>query len=128
MFKMILFILVAIGIIMSVPKLRERAGVALQPAVDKVAPHLKPITDPMKKVHTSDHETEILGGLRQDHIQGRQLPEDDFQGWLKAHQYGRDGWDRPFWMLRRNDSLFVGSNGSDGVKNTPDDMVAGMPW
>src|SRR5438132_11750554 len=128
MFKVILILLIVIGAITTIPALRQRASVALAPVFAKIAPHLSGVTDPMKKVKTSDKESEILGALKQEHIQGRALPEEDFSGWLKGHQFESDGWGNQYYMLVRNDSLFVGSPGPDGKRGTPDDVTSGMPW
>src|SRR2546430_11553049 len=128
MFRVILILLVVIGAVMTIPALRQRASVVFAPVIEKCAPHLSGVTDPLKKVKTGDKESEILGALKQEHIQGRQLPEDDFAGWLKAHQFEADGWGSQYYMLQRNDSLFVGSPGPDGKRGTPDDVTSGMPW
>jgi hypothetical protein len=129
MFKIILICLVVIGAIISIPALHERAGVMLAPVEKKLAPHMTFATDPMKKVRTSDKETNILGMLKQEHLQGRKTPEpDEFPQWLKEHAIEPDGWGNRYFMFQKNDSIFIGSNGPDGKKGTPDDFTTGMNW
>lgn len=129
MFKIILIVLVVVGAIITIPALHSRAGIMLGPVEDKLAPHMTFATDPMKKVRTSDKESNILGMLKQDHIQGRKSPEpEDFPQWLKDRQVEPDGWGNRYYLFQKNDSIFIGSNGPDGKKNTPDDLLTGMNW
>jgi hypothetical protein len=129
MFKIILIILVIAAIIMSVPALKSRAKVALVPVENKMAPHMTFATDPMKKMRASDKESEILGLLKQDHISGHKTPEpEEFPQWLKDSKIDPDGWGNIYYMFQRNDSMFIGSNGPDRVRSTPDDILQGMNW
>jgi hypothetical protein len=129
MFKIILAVLLLIAVIMSVPALKSRAKTAIAPVEDKMAPHMTFATDPMNKVRTSDKESNILGMLKQDHIQGRKTPEsDEFPQWLKERQVEPDGWGNTYYLYQKNDSIFIGSNGPDKIRGTADDLLQGMNW
>ncbi len=129
MFRIILIVLVVAAIIMSIPALKSRAKTAIDPVEDKIAPHMSFATDPMKKVRTSDKESNILGMLKQDHIQGHKTPEpDEFKQWLKDRQVEPDGWGSTYYMFQKNDSIFIGSFGPDKIRGTPDDLLQGMNW
>jgi hypothetical protein len=129
MFKIIIILLVLIGAVISIPALNSRAKVIMGPMEDKLAPHMKFATDPMNKVRTSDKESNILGMLKQDHIQGHKTPEpEDFTQWLKERAVEPDGWGKTYYMYLKNDSIFIGSNGPDRVRGTADDLTTGMNW
>ncbi len=131
MLRFIIYTLIAIGAIASIPALRSRAAGPAAAAYAHVAPYVREVVDPIKQQLAEREESAIMGELKAVHDLGRPLPDPDaFQKWLTDRlSVGRDPWENQYYLLVRDDgSVYVGSNGRDQLRSTDDDILLKAPW
>ncbi len=131
MARLILYLLIAIGAVATVPALRKRA----EPPAAALWAHLDPVvksfTDPIRASVTRKEEAALVDQLRSIHNAGQKLPDpDDFQKWINlTSTVSRDGWNNQYYLRMESDSsCWVGSNGPDGLRSTDDDILTKCTW
>jgi len=131
MIRLILYLLIAIGAFATVPALRRRAEPPAAALWSHIAPTVKAFTDPIRASVTRREEGALAEQLRQVHNAGQKLPDPDgFQHWISlTSTVSRDGWDNQYFMQAREDgTVWVGSNGPDGLRSTDDDILTECKW
>lgn len=132
MLKVILFVVFALGAILSIPPLRHRVAPYFAPVTNR----LKPITDkigtPAKKWSAKNEASAFLHKLSQDDAQKKELPTPlSFPVWVRSHskgeQRGNDPWGRPYYLISDPHQITVGSSGPDRRRDTPDDIRVSAP-
>ncbi len=129
--RLILYLLIALGAAYSIAPVRQR----IEPPTARLWAHLTPyfnvVINPVKRDLTRREETAIVGRLREWHNEGHVAPTPgNFQDWLHDNiSVGRDAWDNQYWMQVRDDStVWIGSSGADGLRDTDDDILAPVTW
>lgn len=116
MFKVILFLLVALGAALSFPTSRV-----------KVLDAAEPVISPMLEWSTKGEIRKITRDLETFERTFESLPAtDNFVPWL-SHKYTgeegtKDSWGNEYWLEVSPDSFSVVSAGVDGQQFTPDDV------
>ncbi len=131
MARLILYLLIAIGAVATVPALRKRAEGPASALWARLDPVVKSFTDPIRASVTRKEEAALADQLRQVHNAGQKLPDpDDFQRWINlTTTVSRDGWNNQYYLVSEsNGSLWVGSNGPDGLRSTDDDILTKCVW
>jgi len=129
--RFILYLLIALGAAYSITPIRQRIMPPTARAWAHLTPYFKVVINPVKKDLTEREEIAIVGRLKELHSEGHRLPEPgSFQDWLHDNiSVGRDAWNNQYWMLVKEDStIWIGSNGADGLRNTADDLVTQVTW
>jgi hypothetical protein len=129
--RFLLYLLIVGGAVASVPALRHRVAGPVSAVYARVEPRVKQLIDPAKEIVSEREQNAIIGQLRDLHDSGRDLPTPRaFEVWVRDHVFvGNDPWGNPYFLLRqRGGASFVGSNGRDGVRGTPDDIMVKVPW
>lgn len=128
--KIVLYTLIAAGAAYSVPSVRDKADPKIGQAWSHVTPHLRFITDPIRRNLAEREMSVIVGRLQEDHRSGRPLPDDSFQAWVRgATTVGRDPWQNAYYLVTNDDGkVYVGSNGPDGKRGTADDVLSPCTW
>jgi hypothetical protein len=117
LFKIILFLALALGAALYFPKTRPIV-------LDFVAPALNPLLTWQTKGEMEQIARELQGMNRE----GQLLPEvgEEFADWVGRHFQGgssMDGWGVPYTLRVWPDSVGVVSNGPDLTMGTADDLV-----
>ncbi len=130
MARLILYLLIAIGAVATVPALRKRAEPPAAALWLRLDPVVKSFTDPIRASVTRKEEAALADQLRQVHNAGQRLPDpDDFQKWINlSTTVSRDGWSNQYYLVNENGSVWVGSNGPDGLRSTDDDILTKCTW
>ncbi len=131
MIRLMLYLLVAIGAIATVPALRQRAAPPAERLWSRISPAVRAFTDPIRASVTRREESALAEQIRQVHNAGQKLPDpDQFQRWIGlTSTVSRDGWDNQYYLLVNADgTVWVGSNGPDGLRSTDDDILTQVRW
>jgi len=130
MLRVLIYGLIAIGAIMSVPALRSRASGPASAVYAHMRPYILEVVDPIKQQIAEREEHAIMGELKDVHDSGHPLPTpEQFQKWLNDNlTVGRDPWDNQYFLMTREKVLYVGSNGRDLLRSTDDDILLKAPW
>ncbi len=130
MLRLVVYTLIAIGTIASVPALRSRAAGPASAVYGHLRPYVLEVVDPIKGQVAEREEHAIMGELKEVHDSGHALPTpEQFQKWLNDNlTVGRDPWENQYFLLVRGGQLYVGSNGADQLRNTDDDILLAAPW
>ncbi len=130
MLRLVVYTLILIGAIASVPALRSRASGPASVVYGHMRPYILEVVDPIKEQLTEREEHAIMGGLKEVHDSGHPLPTpEQFQKWLNDNlTVGRDPWDNQYFLMTRDKVLYVGSNGRDQLRSTDDDILLRAPW
>ncbi len=131
MARLVLYLLIAIGAVATVPALRQRAEPHAAALWAHIAPTVRAFTDPIRASVTRREENALVDQLRSVHNAGQKLPDpDDFQKWINlTTTVSRDGWDNQYYLLvEENGEVWVGSNGPDGIRSTDDDILTQAKW
>ena len=125
--KKAIFIVLALAIIWAIPTVRQRIGVALLPAFERLGPIGEKAADPMRGVKARNQLSFFLRIITDDHAESRQLPDErTFREWMDRRmpqESGIDPWGNEYWLRRRGNVFTAGSNGPDGVRDTDDDVI-----
>ena len=125
--KKAIFIVLALAIIWAIPNVRQRIGVALLPAFERLGPIGEKVADPIRGVKARNQMSFFLRIITDDHAEGRQLPDEStFREWMNRRmpqETGIDPWGNEYWLRRRGNAFTAGSNGPDGVRDTDDDVI-----
>jgi hypothetical protein len=125
--KKAIFIVLALAIIWAIPGVRQRIGVALLPAFERLGPIGEKAADPMRGVKARNQLGFFLRIITDDHAENRQLPDEStFREWMDRRmpqESGIDPWGNAYWLRRRGNVFTAGSNGADGVRDTDDDVI-----
>jgi hypothetical protein len=118
MSKLLGFLLLAIGAVVLVPSLRERA-----------MPHVAPALDPFYSWSARNRVTEIVDLLHQEETLGRPIPAPrEFAQFVDRRDVKKgaslDPWGTPFYLQVNRRTYVVGSAGKDRRPRTPDDIVS----
>lgn len=120
--------LILVGFAWSVPQVRHRIIVTLEPATAFLGPIGDWMQEPMRKYKAETDIKFLIDQLRMDRNEGRQLPTNTkaFNDWMLkrrgAGDKGRDPWGGYYWMVRQTGVVEIGSNGPDGERDTADDL------
>lgn len=131
MLRFIVYSVIVIGAIASIPALRSRAAGPASAGYAHVAPYVREVVDPIKEQVAEREEHAIIGELKAVHDLGRPLPTPvQFQRWLNDRlTVGRDPWrNQYFLVIAADSSVYVGSSGRDQLRNTDDDIMLKAPW
>ncbi len=131
MARLVLYLLIAIGAVATVPALRKRAEPHAAALWAHLSPTVRAFTDPVRASVTRREESALIDQLRQVHNAGQKLPDPgDFQQWIgQTSTVSRDGWDNQYFLLIQEDgTVWVGSNGPDGIRSTNDDILTQAKW
>lgn len=128
--RFLLYLLIVIGAITSVPALRMRAEGPASAAYAHVAPLLKKVSDPVRVALTEREEHVIVAKLKELHDTNTPLPLPiSFPDWVHENvTVGTDAWGNDYYLLMRRDSTYVGSMGMDQEQDTDDDILLPLPW
>jgi hypothetical protein len=118
MSKLIGFLLLAIGAVVLVPALRERA-----------MPHVAPALDPFYSWSARNRVSEIVDLLHEEETLGRTIPAPrDFAEFVDRRDMKKgaslDPWGTPFYLQLTRRTYLVGSAGKDRVPRTADDILS----
>ncbi len=118
MSKLLGFLLLAIGAVVLVPALRERA-----------MPHVAPALDPFYSWSARNRVSEIVDLLREEETLGRGIPAPrDFAKFVDQRDFQKgaslDPWGTPFYLQVRRRTYVVGSAGKDRLPRTADDILS----
>ncbi len=131
MARLILYLLIAIGAVATVPALRKRAEPPAAALWARLDPVVRSFTDPIRASVTRKEEAALVDQLRSVHNTGQKLPDPgEFQHWInQTTTVSRDGWTNQYFLVTGDDgSCSVGSNGPDGLRSTSDDIVTKCSW
>ncbi len=130
MLRVLVYGLIVLGAIMSVPALRSRASGPASAVYTHMRPYILEVVDPIKQQIAEREEHAIMGELKDVHDSGHALPTpDQFQKWLNDNlTVGRDPWDNQYFLMNRDKAWYVGSNGRDLLRSTDDDILLKAPW
>jgi hypothetical protein len=129
--RVTLYLLIALGAAYSIAPIRQRIEPPTARAWAHLTPYFNLVINPVKKDLTRREEIAIVGRLKEVRNEGRPLPDPgSFQDWLSQNiSVGRDAWDNQYWMRVKEDStIWIGSNGADGLRDTDDDLVVQVTW
>lgn len=131
MLRFIIYTLIAIGTIASVPALRSRAAGPASYVYVRLEPYIEEVVDPIREQIAQREESAIAGELKAAHNLGRPLPDTAvFSRWVNERlSVGNDPWHNPYFLVVYPDgSAIVGSNGRDRLRSTDDDILLKAPW
>ncbi len=131
MARLILYLLIAIGAVATVPALRKHAEKPASALWARLDPVVKSFTDPIRSSVTRKEESALVEQLRSIHNAGQRLPDpDDFQHWIhQTSTISRDGWNNQYFLTVNEDgSVWVGSTGPAGLRSTDDDILTKCTW
>ncbi len=130
MLRVILLLLLALGLVASVPALHRRAAGPASAIWHRIQPTVKRATDPIRASVTEREENVLVGQLQRIHGAGAALPTPEgFQHWLTlSSSVGTDGWGNQYYLVVNDDGVWVGSPGPDGIEGTPDDILTKCKW
>ncbi|MBR9989573.1 MAG: hypothetical protein KFH98_07450 [Gemmatimonadetes bacterium] len=127
MMKKILTLIVLLAIVWAVPALRNRIGLAAVPVLEKLGPAGEKAANPFRRWEARNELSFYLRMMNDDRTEARALPDErDFSEWVRRRmpeETGIDPWGGSYWLRRRGNEYIVGSNGPDGVRDTPDDVT-----
>lgn len=124
--KKVLVLVVVLALMWALPPVRERVSTAAVPLLEKLGPVGAIALKPARRMTAANDLKEAARLMDSDLMEGRRLPEARvFNRWLRGRFPGEDGldpWGNPYWM-RTGGVVTLGSNGPDGVQDTPDDVL-----
>ncbi len=128
--KFLLYAIVVIGAVTSVPALRTRAEGPASAAYAHVAPLLRKVSDPVRINITQREEKVILTKLKELHDSDSPMPSPrSFPAWVKESvTVGTDAWGSEYFMFFHQGQTFIASPGPDKTPGTEDDIVVQVPW
>jgi len=129
--RFFLYLVIALGAAYSIAPIRQRIAPPTARAWAHLTPYFNVVINPVKKDLTEREEIAIAGRLKEWRNEGHRVPDPgSFQDWLQENiSVGRDAWDNQYWMLVKDDStMWIGSNGPDGLRKTADDLVTQVTW
>jgi hypothetical protein len=130
MMRILLLAFLALIVVLNVPALRK----VLQPPAQKaLGPAIEVVVTPVKKWQAKSGCTNLLRELSIAYNQGRSMPDPyNFTAWAKrvtnSETGGQDPWGRRYYFKPGRGLMTVGSPGPDGFRDTPDDIIATVPW
>src|SRR5512140_697624 len=118
--RYLLYLLIVIGAITSVPALRMRAEGPASAAYAHVAPLLRRVSDPVRVALTEREEHVIVSKLKELHDMNAPLPLPiSFSDWVHENvPVGTDAWGNDYFLLIHRDTTYVGSAGVDQEQDT----------
>lgn len=124
--KIILFVII-LAVIWALPPVRARLAEVAHPVLERMGPVGEAMIRPAQREAAKKQVTSIVRALAADLQEGSPPPTAAaFQPWMRRRMpelSGRDPWDNAYWAEYRRDTLYVGSNGPDGVRGTADDIT-----
>lgn len=124
--KKLLILVIALAVVWAIPAARARFVLALQPVFERLGPVGDRMMAPARKYGAKTEAQQFLHLLTQDRNAGKRLPDArTFSGWVESNtrESNLDPWGQPYWLKVQKRNFSVGSNGPDGERNTPDDIV-----
>lgn len=106
------------------------AAALASPAVrGRLQPHVQPALDPVYEWSTRSRVNEIARMIQTDRAAGRSTPTPKTFPEFLERRYPGDGgatdpWGAPYYLVKARAGTSVGSAGADGVRGTPDDILA----
>ncbi len=133
MFKTLFFVLILIGFAWGYPPTRVRMARAMEPALVRLGPVGDAARRPLQMYTTTQEVQFILDQITLAKTEGKETPDEKtFQRWLARRvltkNKGADSWGQPYYLIRLNRTLTVGSNGVDGKRGTEDDIRKTIPF
>lgn len=130
--KWIVIGLCLIGAAFGIAPIRARILPHLDPVLGRLGPAGEKISAPAKRLAAKNEANILLRRLAQDHADRKELPDPlSFQTWVrlntKGGKRGLDPWGHPYYLVRGNHQMTVGSHGPDRKRNTRDDVRASAP-
>jgi hypothetical protein len=123
---------VLLAVVWAIPGFRGRVGAAVLPALEKLGPAGDVAARPLRRTVAKMRTTSIVRTIASDHNEGRGLPEErDFGRWMRTRlpdDNPLDPWGNAYWYERGRGTVTVGSSGSDGRRNTADDVKHSIPF
>jgi hypothetical protein len=117
MSRILLVLVLALGAVLIVPPLRERAQ-----------PQIEWALTPVYRWQTKNRVNELRRVLAREHSQGASLPRPrDFHTFLSQREGAEaalDTWGQPFYLEVTRQGFRIGSPGPDRVQGTPDDIYS----
>lgn len=98
-----------------------------KPLRDRVKPYAGPVLNPMYAWSTRNTISDLVKDLQDEKSLGRPLPEPKkFARFIEEKRPGdlNDAWGNPYYLLSNRKTVRVGSNGEDGKRGTPDDILS----
>lgn len=130
MFKFIFIFLLVVGAVTTIPPIRERA---MPPISRALGPTGEKMMMPIKKWQAKTACTNLLRELATAYNQGKAIPDPgNFYLFAREATNNKTGdvdpWGKRYYLMPGARIMKVGSNGPDGKRGTPDDIVAQVPW
>jgi|DewCreStandDraft_2_1066082.scaffolds.fasta_scaffold00081_49 hypothetical protein len=121
--RLLLVLVLAVGLVALSPPLRRRAEPYVRPALQRVL-------DPVYRWQTRSRVQELARYLAAQSAAGVDFPSPQEFPSLYRRLYpgenGLDPWGHPYQLRAVDRNVWVvASNGPDGQRNTPDDIVSG---
>lgn len=118
MSKLLGFLILAIGTVVLVPALRERA-----------MPYVAPALDPFYSWSARNRVGEIVNLLQEEETLGRSIPTPrEFARFVDRRDFQKgaslDPWGTPFYLHLTRRTYVVGSAGKDRLPRTADDILS----
>jgi hypothetical protein len=128
----IIAFVVILAVIWALPPVRERLAVTAQPVLERLGPAGRAMIRPAQREAAKKQVTSIARVVASRLEEGERPPIGNLESWIRRHipeLSGRDPWDRAYWLdePRGRRVYVVGSDGPDGLRGTPDDIVQSIP-
>src|SRR5688572_17673122 len=124
MWKIILALLVFAGAVASIPALNARVMPLLEPITSRLSAGTEKASQPYYSMKANSQLRDVVHTLAQDRAEGKPKPTaKEFVGWQTYNKVPLDPWGNKFFMTMKRDSTVIGSNGPDGKRGTPDDVL-----
>jgi hypothetical protein len=131
--KWVIILIIAVGAAFGIPSIRARIAPPLEPVLTRLGPIGKAIQTPAKRFNAKNEADVIVRKVADWKLQNRPMPtERGFTKWIQQNMRGleRDGmdpWGNPYYLVRADKHISVGSSAQDGVPHTDDDIRASAP-
>ena len=130
MLKFALIFIVLVGAAFGIPQIRRHVAPPLEPVLGPIG---KKFGDPAKKVAARNEAGMLLRKIAEEYNQNKEVPDPlRFPVWVKMNtkgsRKGADPWGKPYYMIKENRQLTIGSAGPDMKRSTSDDIRVSVPF
>jgi hypothetical protein len=127
MMKVLIIVLVLAGFAWAYPPTRARIVHGVEPALVRLGPVGTRLMIPVQRYTTAQEVEFIKNQIGLARMEGRELPDErTFPRWLAkrvvTRYNGNDPWGSPYYLMRVNRTMTVGSMGQDRQRGTEDDI------
>ena len=135
MFKFIIVTVILIGAAFGIEPIRAKITPPLVPLFEMMGPVGDKLSNPAKRMAARNEAGMILRKISEEYQLKRTLPSPlGFQTWIKLNvragikAAGLDPWGLPYYFIRENRQITVGSNGPDKTRGSDDDVRVSVPF